>query len=47
MKLFLGYLIASFFVGLVLWRRPQRQRVWVIAGLIVFVMIGYFFLNQI
>ena len=46
MKLFIAFLVGSFMVGIVIREKPKYRMV-IIAGIIVFVCIGYYFLKQV
>ena len=47
MKLWIGYVLASFMAGLILWRVSDVKRRWALLGLCGVVLVGYYFLNQI
>ena len=47
MKLFVLYILGSFMIGVVVWRRPWATRVKILVGLCLFVCIGYYFFHQI
>jgi hypothetical protein len=47
MKLFALYLLASFAIGIVMWRSPDRSRALMMAALCGMVAFGYYFLRQI
>jgi hypothetical protein len=47
MKLWVLFTMGSFMLGVLLWRRSEGIRMMVVAGLCLFVCIGYFFLHQI
>lgn len=47
MKLFVLYILSSFIIGVVVWRRPLATRAKILVGLCLFVCIGYYFLHQI
>ena len=47
MKLFVLYILASFLIGVLVWRKPGSLRVKILVGLGFFVCVGYFFLHQI
>jgi hypothetical protein len=47
MKLWVMFIVGSFLIGVVGWRQSWSTRAKIVAGLAMFVLIGYFFLNQI
>lgn len=47
MKLWVLFTMASFVMGVVLFRAKASLRRWALIGLCVFVCIGYYFLHQI
>jgi hypothetical protein len=47
MKLFLGFLILSSIGGMLAWKTPLYKRVVLAGAISLFVIVGYYFLNQI
>lgn len=47
MKLWVMFTMASFVIGVLMWRKKASMRAWLLAGLCAFVCVGYFFLHQI
>lgn len=47
MKLWVLYVLGSFMVGVLVWRKPARTRIQILIGMCLFICFGYFFLNQI
>jgi hypothetical protein len=47
MKLFVLYILASFLIGVLIWRRSASARTRIIASMSLLVCIGYLFLRQI
>ncbi len=47
MKVLLGYLIISFFGGMLLWRQKPAWRKSILIVLSLFICFAYYFLNQI
>ena len=47
MKLFIGFLLACFFGGVVLGKQTPTMTNWMLFGLCVLVTMGYFFFRQI
>jgi hypothetical protein len=47
MKVWVGYIVGSFVIGVLLWKAPDSKRAKVVLAMAVAVCIAYFFLNQI
>jgi len=47
MKLFMGFVVSCFVVGILLQKREYKTWIRFMFGLALFVTIGYFFFNQI
>ena len=47
MKIFALFVMASFILGIVIWRQPQKQRVSVVIAFCLMISFIYFFMNQI
>lgn len=47
MKIFALFTIASFIIGIFIWRQPQKQRVGAVITFCLLISFIYFFMNQI
>ena len=47
MKVWVGFIVGSFVIGVLLWKVPDEKRAKVVAGLAIAVSVAYLILNQI